>query len=353
MTFENAKNLAPERIVESGSSYSAEISRDAELDSTVLSLFYKDSAQPERAISVSIAPDLGSNMFSFRVGEHNLLYCDRELLKRMDFTGNFVLWPFPNRIRDKRYTYQGHAYSLQDVRRAQGNSVLVHGLVMDQPWQFERPVVEENAVHVTTFVDINEEAPYYKAYPFESRLSLTYTLTKSGVTITYLVQNKGSKDLPFGFALHPYFSTFAGKQDTLVSIAADAVMEADDELLPTGRVFDVDKVMYAMYDVREPQPIGNLKLDHVYTNVNKHAPALIDYKNSGLQLLISTTQDFTHVVLFTLTGGNPYFCLEHQTCATDAINLHNQGSERQKMAHLLEVHPGESSTGTIQYALRF
>ena len=40
---------------------------------------------------------------------------------------------------------------------------------------------------------------------------------------------------------------------------------------PTGRIFDVNEVMYAMYDLREPVPVDFLKLDHVYTRLNKPA----------------------------------------------------------------------------------
>src|SRR5437588_11256578 len=100
-------------------------------------------------------------------------------------------------------------------------------------------------------MNVNADSPYYTAYPFDSRLSLTYTLSGTELTVTYQVRNKSARTLPFGFALHPYFSTFADKHDVLVRVPALAVMEADAEMLPTGRIFDVRKVMYAMYDLRE------------------------------------------------------------------------------------------------------
>src|SRR5579859_297223 len=332
--------------------YSANISYDAVIGSTVIELVYEDKERPARNISVAITPDLGSNMFRFRVGEQDLIYCDEELLKRKDFTGNFVLWPFPNRVRDKRYTYQGREYSLETVQRQQGNYVLVHGLVFDRLWQYEQPVTGSDSVSVTTYVEMTPESPYYDTYPFESRLSLTYTLTKEGMRTIYYLQNTGTSDLPFGFALHPYFSRLSGEDDTLVSLPADEVMEADEELLPTGRVFDLDNIMYAMYDLRKPVPVGNLNLDHVYTGLHKNEGAVIEYRQQGMQLHISATEDFTHIVCYT-PPGQPFFCIEHQTCSTDAINLHNQGPERRKMAHLLEVHPGEVGTGSIDYTVVF
>lgn len=330
----------------------AETELDTEIGSTIITLTYQDQERSARNIVASIAPELGSNLFRFRVGEYDLIYSDRELLTHREFTGNFVLWPFPNRVRNKRYTYQGKHYSLEEVKRPEADANLVHGLVFDQPWQFEQPVVTQNSASVTTFIDMTPDSSFYSSYPFPSRLSLTYTLTQNTLTTSYRLHNTGTQTLPFGFALHPYFAMLSGPEETLLSVPAEAVMEADEYSLPTGRVFDLNKLMYAMYDLRSPIPVGHLKLDHVYTHVRRDIDTVIDYRKHRIQLIIATSDDFTHAVVFT-PGGKPYFCVEHQTCSTDAINLHNQGPEMRQLAHLLEVAPGESATGTIHYTVRF
>jgi aldose 1-epimerase len=332
--------------------YSAEVSQDSALNTTTIALSYTDQSNSSHNILVSIAPEYGSNLFRFRFGEHDLVYTDQELLTKRDFTGTFVLWPFPNRVRDKLYTYQGQKYSLENVHRPGGYPTLIHGLVFDRPWQYSQPVIGPDAVSVTTYVDVNPESPYYSAYPFDSRLSLTYSLSGTELTVTYQVHNQSARTLPFGFALHPYFSTFADKHDVSISIPAQAVMEADDEMLPTGRIFDVNKIMYAMYDLREPVPVDYLKLDHVYTRLNKPALSIVDYKQLGMQLHISATDDFTHVVIFT-PRQPPSFCIEYQTCSTDAINLHHQGTALREAAHLLEVQPGATFSGALRYAVVF
>ncbi|MBO0783147.1 MAG: hypothetical protein J2P37_30400, partial [Ktedonobacteraceae bacterium] len=168
--------------------------------------------------------------------------------------------------------------------------------------------------------------------------------------LTYRVSNRGTGPLPFGFAMHPYFPRLSGDQETLVSLPAEAVMEADETLLPTGRIFDVRQVMYEMYDLRQPLPVGNLKLDHVYTRLHQDEPALIDYRQQRLQLRISASDDFTHIVIYAPAGA-PYFCIEYQTCSTDAINLHQQG--KRELAHLLEVPPAGTHQGTINYDIKF
>jgi aldose 1-epimerase len=291
-------------------------------------------------------------MYRFRVGEHDLIYTDQVLLKNKNYTGNYVLWPFPNRVRDKRYTYQEQKYSLEDVHRPGGDATLVHGLVFDRPWQYTQPVIGSDAVSVTTYVDVNPDSPYYPDYPFESRLSLTFTLSGTELSVTYQVHNQSGRTLPFGFALHPYFSTFADKHDVFLSIPAQAVMEEDDEMLPTGRIFDVNKVMYAMYDLREPVPVDYLKLDHVYTQLNKPALSIVDYTSLAMQLHISATDDFTHLVIFTPQQLHA-ICIEYQTCSTDAINLYHEGTALREESHLLKVQPGATYSGTLRYNVVF
>ncbi len=330
--------------------YSAEVNQDSVLNTTTISLSSIDQSNSSRNMLVSIAPEYGSNLFRFRFGEHDLIYTEQELLTKRGLTGTIVLWPFPNRIRDKRYTYQGQSYSLENVNRPGGDPTLIHGLVFDQPWHYTQPVIGADAVSVTTYVDFNNDSLYYSAYPFDSRLSLTYTLTGTELTVTYQVHNKSPRTLPFGFAMHPYLYTFADKHEVLLSIPAQAVMEADDELLPTGRIFDVNEVMYAMYDLRKPVPVDFLKLDHVYTRLNKPSLSIVDYKALAMQLHISATEDFTHVVIFT-PQQPPSFCLEYQTCSTDAINLHHQGTALREAAHLLEVQPGATYSGTLRYSV--
>lgn len=326
--------------------YTVEAGHDPVLDTPVITLSSTDPHNPARNLLACIAPDLGSNLYRLRAGEHELLYSESETLKQRGHTGTFVLWPFPNRVRDKRYTYLDRQYTFDGVPRQPG--ALVHGLVFDRVWHYEPPRVNEQGASVTTFVEINPDSPYYAAYPFPSRLTLTSTLTASGITITYTVRNLGTQPLPYGFALHPYFTLLSGAEKTLVTLPAASVMEADEDLLPTGRLLDVRSVMYRMFDLNRPTPVSQLKLDHVYTDLPAAPEALIEHTGQGLRLRITASADFTHTVIYT-PENKPFVCLENQTCSTDAINLFQQG--RQDIAHLLEVAPGAEVEGFVRYTI--
>lgn len=326
--------------------YSAEALHDPDLDTTIIALSYTDASDPTRNLLACIAPDLGSNLFRLKVGQHELLDCETEKLKQRGHTGTFVLWPFPNRVRDKQYSYRGQHYTFDGVPRNQG--ALIHGLVFDRSWSYEPPLANEQGASVTTFVEMNADQPYYNAYPFASRLALTYTLTSTGITVTYTVRNTGTQPLPYGFALHPYFHLLSSSEQTLVTLPAGHVMEADQELLPTRRLLDVSSVMYEMFDLSQPTPVSHLKLDHVYTSLPAANEALIEHCAQNLRVRITASADFTHAVIYTL-GNGPFFCLENQTCSTDAINLYQQ--DRQDIAHLIEVQPGEEASGFIRYTV--
>ncbi len=328
--------------------YSAEVITDPELNTSIVALSYTDPHDPARNLLACIAPALGSNWYRWRIGTHELIHCEPKEVQQHGHTGNFVIWPFPNRIRDRQYSYRGQEYSFACVKRVQ--SVLVHGLVFDQPWSYTPPTADQQGASVTTAIEMNPDHPYYEAYPFASRLALTYTLTSAGMTVTYTVQNKGAQTLPYGFALHPYFALPTGPERTLVTLPATQVMEADHELLPTGRMLDVHSVMYRMFDLNQPRPISQLKFDHVYTGLTASREALIDHADLNLHVRLTSTDDITHAVIFT-PEEKPFFCLEHQTCSTDAINLAQRGM--QDIAHLLEVQPGEEASGSIHYAVEY
>jgi aldose 1-epimerase len=79
---------------------------------------------------------------------------------------------------------------------------------------------------------------------------------------------------------------------------------------------------------------------------------VIEYRQQAIKLRALASDEFTHMVIYTPPEEDaPFFCLENQTCSTDAINLHHQGLT--EMAHLLELRPGESRTGFIQYVVEF
>ncbi|HEX8226918.1 MAG TPA: hypothetical protein VF572_03560 [Candidatus Saccharimonadales bacterium] len=332
--------------------FAADISDNSELGTQTIRLRY-DAESPAESVYAEIAPFYGSNLCKYQVGGYDLIVCDAALLKDRDWTGTFVLWPIPNRVRDKQYEFAGHIQSLKKVKRKRGNEPLIHGFVDDIPWQFSEPEVDAQSARVRTWVEVKRGDAIYEYYPYESRLELTYTLTASGIKVAYEVQNLGDKTLPFGFALHPYFAAHSGHDETLVVLPAEHIMEADEDLLPSGTLLPMG---VHDYDLRNPTPVSSLELDHVFTGLHKDADAAIIYPDRHLKLKLACSSEFTHMVLYTLESDKGFICFENQTGSTDMINLHTKSQKESdedlaKAAHLMTLPAGESHSGYIEYRI--
>ncbi len=222
---------------------------------------------------------------------------------------------------------------------------ILHRLVYDEKWKFEDPIPLEDGISVTTYLSITKDSLLYVSYPFLCTLKLFYILRSSGVTVSYTVTNDGEVALPFGFGLHPYFSRLSGDDETYISAPAKSWMESPaDTLIPTGNLIDVlDKP----YNINMPRPIGELLLDHVYTELTPGHFATIDYRSLGFRVELQTSEEFSHTVVY--TGHPNAVCIENQTCSTDAINLWNKCF--QSVSHLSILAPKMKLSGFVSYSI--
>ena len=122
-------------------------------------------------------------------------------------------------------------------------------------------------------------------------------------------------------------------------------MEATAELLPTGRLIDVGGTAL---DLRRPVSIGSLDLDHVFTRIAPGEFARIEYRSLGMSVTLEATEEFSHLVLYS-PKGEEFFCIENQTCSTDAHNLFDRGFVVE--SGLKTVAPGAIRRGGVTYSV--
>jgi aldose 1-epimerase len=286
-----------------------------------------------------IAPSHGSNLCRLSVGGNHVIDFDRSLLVKNDFTGTPVLYPTPNRVRNGVFRYHGKAYN--QIKR--GVRIFEHGLVHNEPWNYSDPHINQESISLTTWIDFDETCAIYQA--FKHRLSLEFHLTQTGLQISYTIENQDEQAIPFGFGLHPYFTKLSGDSGTCVVLPANFVMDYTSDLLPTGRLIEVGGTQF---DLHEKVELGALDLDHVFTGVPEGKCAQIYYDSLHLQVQLVATNDFSHLVLYSPRGEN-YFCLENQTCSTDAHNLADRNFLLE--SGLKFVQPGKNHTGSVSYTI--
>jgi aldose 1-epimerase len=165
-----------------------------------------------------------------------------------------LLMPWPNRIRDGRYTFAGQGHQLALTEPDRGNAI--HGLVRWAIWS----VLEQAEDSVTLGYRLRPQ----QGWEWSLDLSVTYALTPTGLVVTPRASNVGTDAAPFGFGAHPYLSVGEDRVDEVeVCIPAAAYLEVDDRLLPRG----LAGVEGTDQDFREPRVLGQMALDTAFSNV--------------------------------------------------------------------------------------
>ncbi len=324
--------------------FSYDVSKDGATGYTIVQLNADTPDRPNENISIKVAVEGGSNMFSMTSGGLELIDADPDLSKlHVSGRGNFLLYPSPNRIRNADYKFMGKDYRMSFP--GEERSHWLHGIVRDDSaWTYDEPEVRDDCVVLRTHYVIDRENPRFPAYPFANVLTVEYSVLKDRVRVAYTVENTGEEALGFGFGLHPYWRVIGEKKDCRIQVALPWHMEATEDLLPTGKITDTAG---SPWDLNEPAPVSELKLDDVYFGATPESSVRVFFDAAGITLDLKASEDFTHVVVY--TPDPPYFCVENQTCSTDAHNLYAQGLEKE--SNLQIVEPGAKKSGHVEYVL--
>jgi aldose 1-epimerase len=150
--------------------------------------------------------------------------------------------------------------------------------------------------------------------------------------------------LPFGLAIHPYFRIIGPRESIRLQVPAKKWMESIEQM-PTGRLIDLAG---GPVDLCKPRSLSGLDLDDVYWGADPDRQQIIYYDQIGKKVTLTASDFFTHCVVYT-PAGKPFFCIENQSCSTDAHNLYARGLE--EAAHLTILDPGESLTASVVIAV--
>jgi aldose 1-epimerase len=171
-----------------------------------------------------------------------------------------VLTPWPNRIRDGKFTFGGSDYQLALSEAAAHNAI--HGLTRWLRWS----AVEQSASSVTVECDLVPQP----GYPWPIRLRTTWSLSAAGLTADHAVTNQGDQPCPFGLGAHPYFRLDIPVDDAVLTMPAHSRLLTDGRQLPIGAA----KVAGSGFDFTEGKRIGAVKLDTAFGDVIRDADGI-------------------------------------------------------------------------------
>ena len=281
----------------------------------------------------AVVVEVGGGLRSYRAGGRDLVdgYGEREM------AGNargHVLAPWPNRLRDGRYRWDGEEHQTPLSEPETANAI--HGLVRFVPWQVvdrtSGTVVLEHLLHPQP------------GYPFALRLQVAYELSAVGLRVRTTATNEGDVALPYGEGHHPYLAAGPGRLVDDCTLAAPGAtrLETDGRGIPTGTV----PVAGTPYDLRRGRPVGDLVVDHAFTDLERDADGRAWVRLTGPDgrgAAVWMDAAYRYLQLFTGDAVQPAsrrrrgLAVEPMTCPPDAFR---SGEAVRRLA------PGESTTST-------
>ena len=241
-----------------------------------------------------------------------------------------MLIPWPNRIEDGSYEFDGTSHQLPLTEPARRNAD--HGLVRWASW-----AVAERETHRVVMTHVLHPQP---GYPFTLELAVEYRLTDEGLRVRSTATNIGPEPCPYGDGAHPYLTVGTATVDSAVlHLPAGTVLRSDDRGLPTAAA----AVDGTEYDFRRPKTIGATRLDDCFTDLERgeDGTARVGLVNpdDGTGLTLWVDRAYGYLMLF--TGDLPEverrgLAVEPMTCPPNAFRS-GEG--------LIRLEPGESFTG--------
>jgi aldose 1-epimerase len=243
-----------------------------------------------------------------------------------------VLIPWPNRLQDGSYEFDGRRHQLPLNEPQRHNAI--HGLVQWATW---RAVARQR--HQVLMEHILYPQP---GYPFSLRLSIEYTLSKSGLRVRTTATNVGAVTCPYGSGAHPYLTLGTATIDRLIlRVPGRTVLRTEERGIPIGR----EAVEVTEYDFRQPRPIGAVMLDHAFTDLDRDANgvALVMLRDSdqGTRVSLWVDESYPYLMVF---SGDPLPDVQRRSLAVEPMtcppNAFRTGVD------LIRLEPGSTVTST-------
>jgi aldose 1-epimerase len=211
---------------------------------------------------------------------------------------SFPLVPYPNRIADGRFAFDGRDYQLPLNFGDHPHSL--HGF----GWQSGWTASETGETAVCLVHDHGGDAGWPWPYRAEQRVAVTASQLSNSLSVT----NVGDAPMPIGLGFHPYFQMDAG---TTVQFSARSLWLSTPDMLPEREV-----AADALGNWSQPAAIrGDSLIDNVYGGWDGMATVR---RGDGLRLTLTATgADWLHVYR---PPGEAFFCLEPVSHMPDAIH---------------------------------
>ena len=223
-----------------------------------------------------------------------------------------VLVPWPNRVADGRWEFEGEPRQLDLTEPAKRNAI--HGLLRRRPYE----LVEQSDSMVTQAATVYPEP----GYPFLLDTTVTHELHTEGLQVTHTISNAGETAAPVAVGAHPYLRIADVPPEQLtVTVAARTRFETDDRSNVTGE----SPVAGTSFDLSAGRRVSELELDTGFADLPDGPVEHILAADDGRQVVLWADEAFRYVQVFTHRSfatkpGGVALAVEPMTAPANALN---------------------------------
>lgn len=279
------------------------------------------------AARLTTDPRIGGSFLNFSAnidGEWlDIMRATPKDFKTSSDTASFLMAPYPNRIRDGAFMFQGRRYELKFPEKH-----AIHGDVRNRAWRVEAVSDNETTLSFRSrdFADIN--------YPFAFSVNQSFRISGGNLLVRCSMKNEDQRHIPVGCGYHPYFMRALGGCDEIVNLkfsAQGAYPYSGETPLPEGMAIPVTtpQNFFAQREL-------DVALDTCFSGWDGVAEMV--WPESKVRVVMHASSNMSHLVLFS-PPGKPFFALEPQTMMTDGFNFLARGEHNTGAAI---IAPGES-----------
>jgi aldose 1-epimerase len=205
-----------------------------------------------------------------------------------------LLMPWPNRIRDGAYSFDGRDLQLGLTEPAQTNAI--HGLVRWAAWSPEE--------HSANSASLSYRLMAQTGYPWTVDLHVLYDLSADGLTVTQTATNLSDRPAPYASGAHPYLTAGAGPVDDWeLTLPAALRLLPDERQLPAGE----EEVADTAFDFRVARPLRGVRLDHAFGDLSRDddgvTTALVRDPTTGLGAALWVDRGHRWLMVFSADAG--------------------------------------------------
>jgi aldose 1-epimerase len=292
---------------------------------------------PSGSTQVIILPEYGAMLHAFMVktktSTQNIIdnYTDADEIKKnlsISFKSS-KLSPFACRIPAGKYMYDGKEFEMENKFM---DGTAIHGLLYNKVFKKTDVFSDEKKASVAFKYNYKEED---NGYPFNYTCEIRYTLLQQNtLQVQTTIINLDDLPIPMTDGWHPYFTLGGKVNDWSLYFGADAIVEFDEKLIPTGRLLP-----YNVFN--NARLLKDTVLDNCFLlNADKsQAACTLRNDSNGLQLNLFPDASYPYLQIYT-PPHRQSIAIENLSAAPNAFN-NNMG--------MLMLQPRHTHTFTVHY----